>query len=370
MAGASGAELPAGVALRPLDPGRMSDDDVRGLRALVNELRAEVDPSDPPLSDEAARRLVEARAQAHEYDVRETLAWAGPHAVGRVVTALPRTSDNRHLLQVTVAVASSQRRHGLGWALLGVALDTARREERRLILFETSDRVPAGEAFARAVGAAPGLPMVISELDLRGVDRDVLDRWIREGPGRAPGYELVWMPRPVPEAMLEPMAALKRAMNTAPRGELDIEDREYTAQSLREMDAYEFAAGWVPWTLVARHVASGELVGFTELAWRPDQPAVVMQGDTAVLPEHRGHALGKWIKAVALERLLRECPRAQVIRTGNATANEAMLGINRALGFVPVRVTTVWQVDTEQAQHAREARQRAGDVADVSPRSA
>jgi mycothiol synthase len=370
MAGASAPGLPAGVALRPLDPGHVSDDVVRGLRALLNELRAEVDPSDPPPSDEAARLLVEARTQVREYDIQETLAWAGLRAVGRVFTALPRTSDNRHLLQVTIAVATSQRRRGLGWALLGVALDTARREERRLILFETSDRVPAGEAFARAVGAAPGLPLVIGELDLRGVDRDVLERWTREGPVRAAGYELTWIPRPIPEAMLEPMAALKRAMNTAPRGELDVEDREYTAQSLREMDAYEIAAGWVPWTLVARHVASGELVGFTELVWRPDQPGVVMQGDTAVLPEHRGHALGKWLKAVALERLLGERPQAQVIRTGNATTNEAMLGINRALGFVPVRATTVWQVDTEQVRRACEARMRSGHADDVSPRSA
>ena len=73
-------------------------------------------------------------------------------------------------------------------------------------------------------------------------------------------------------------------------------------------------------------------------------------------PEHRGHALGKWLKAVMLQRILDERPEAVDIRTGNADSNDAMLGINRELGFKPHRAYTTWQVTTEQVRKYLDAR--------------
>jgi hypothetical protein len=75
-----------------------------------------------------------------------------------------------------------------------------------------------------------------------------------------------------------------------------------------------------------------------------------MQGNTGVRPEHRGHALGKWLKATMLQRIFDERPQAEEIRTGNADSNDAMLGINRALGFKPHRAHTTWQVTTAQVR--------------------
>ena len=67
-------------------------------------------------------------------------------------------------------------------------------------------------------------------------------------------------------------------------------------------------------------------------------------------PEHRGHALGKWLKATNILRILVEWPEVVDIRTHNADSNDAMLGINNQLGFKPYTVDIHWQISTDDAR--------------------
>ena len=121
-------------------------------------------------------------------------------------------------------------------------------------------------------------------------------------------------------------------MNTAPRGGLDVEDQHLTVEQMRKIEKQGVAVGTERWYVAARHDATGQLVGFTELFWNPkNRPETAFQGGTAVRPEHRGHALGKWLKAANIQRLLDDHPEIKDIRTQNADTNEAMLGINEAL---------------------------------------
>lgn len=83
----------------------------------------------------------------------------------------------------------------------------------------------------------------------------------------------------------------------------------------------------------------------TDVHWNPSQADTVWQGNTGLHPDHRGHALGKWLKAAMLQRILDERPAAVDVRTGNADSNDAMLGINHALGFRPFIANTTWQVE-------------------------
>lgn len=344
--------------LRPLDLASLTDDDVRALMPLAAVLRQEARPDDAPPTAASLRGSLAAAAGMKELIVEMVVAWEGDRAIGRAMAFVPMGVDNRHMLQLDPQVLPERRRRGVGRAMLRWALAVARRHGRRLIIAGTGARVPAGDAFALAFGARPSLQASLNELDLEehgprlfGPD-GLVAAWIREGPERAPDYELAWLPRPYPDAALAPFAALKAAMNDAPRGELDVEDRVYTADAVRDVDAYEFAAGFLPWTLVARHAASGDYAGFTEMVWHPDNPAIAFQGDTGVLPAHRGHALGKWLKATMLDRLRRERPQVHVVRTGNADSNEAMLGINRALGFRQAEGGTAYQLDVEElARH-------------------
>ena len=84
---------------------------------------------------------------------------------------------------------------------------------------------------------------------------------------------------------------------------------------------------------MARHDATGEIVGLTELVLPPHRPWRAHQGDTGVNPAHRGKSLGRWLKAVNLLRLLDERPAVREVETYNAGTNQAMLSINHALGF-------------------------------------
>lgn len=327
---------------------------VAGITEVRRSLRRELEPHDALPDAEATRRLLGGITEVRELAAELVIARSGGAVVGIGAAIAPVAGDNAHLLQVDLGVVPEARRRGVGRTLATWALDVARRRGRRLVVGASHDTVPAGEAFARAVGAREGMRSRVNELDLGrhherlfGID-GLVARWIADGPVRAPGYAVEWLPHPLPEEALEPLASLKGSMNDAPRGTLDVEDRAYTAASMRESDAYAAARGDVAWTLLARRRSDGAFAGFTDLYWNPENPRVAQQGDTAVAPAHRGHGLGKWLKAAMLERLHRERPDVRVVRTGNADTNAAMLGINEALGFVVARETIVWQVATDE----------------------
>jgi mycothiol synthase len=74
------------------------------------------------------------------------------------------------------------------------------------------------------------------------------------------------------------------------------------------------------------------LAGLTDVYWNPAHPETVFQGNTGVLAAHRGKALGKWMKAVMLERILAERPDANDVRTSNADSNDAWQADLAAVG--------------------------------------
>jgi GNAT superfamily N-acetyltransferase len=51
------------------------------------------------------------------------------------------------------------------------------------------------------------------------------------------------------------------------------------------------------WWLSARDDATGELVGYTELALSPYRTWLANQGDTAVHPDHRDRGVGRWLRS-------------------------------------------------------------------------
>jgi GNAT superfamily N-acetyltransferase len=148
---------------------------------------------------------------------------------------------------------------------------------------------------------------------------------------------------------MEAYLDLVLVMNDAPRDDLEMNDFTLTEFEVRENEKQMEALKIEHWTLVARRKSDGAFAGFHDVSWLPFEPKFVHVGSTGVRPEHRGHALGKWLKAVMTLRVMNERPDVEEIRTGNADSNDAMLGINKQMGYRQKLGVTTWEVPTETA---------------------
>lgn len=256
--------------------------------------------------------------------------------------------SNTHMAQLEISVEPHLRRQGLGTQLLRLAAECAKTKNRSLLIASSSDRVPAGADFLERYGFTKGLEHHVNQLDLNDVPPGLLAQWLETAPREAPEYEIGFWDGAYPEAELSEIAQLVEVMNSAPRGDLEINDEQVTPELIRQMEALQFAAGNRKLTAYARHRPTGAFAGFTELTWKPQRPGIVQQGGTGVFPQHRGHGLGKWLKAANLQRLLQENPEVRFVRTGNADSNAAMLRINQQIGFKPYFAAIAWQGQVAQ----------------------
>ena len=189
-----------------------------------------------------------------------------------------------------------------------------------------------------------------NRLDLRGVDHALVGRWLADGPRRAPEYRLLFVAGPTPPELADEAAAALNVMNTAPREDLDVGDTCFTPELLRQYDEAASAVGARRRAYYAVEEKSGRFVGLSDVTARPDLPDRVWVGDTAVDPAHRGHGLGKWLKAAITRYILDDLPQVRWVITWNAGSNAPMLAINHDLGFRAVAVYTTWQVPAEALQ--------------------
>jgi mycothiol synthase len=341
-----------GFSIEELDIATLSESDLASFAVLTNALQAEEDPDEPPQTVEVVARGLRV-PRASGADNRDIVA-RDPQGilVGHAWMILSRDGSNEHIADVHLAVRPDLRRLGVGSALLAGVAKLADNDGRTLLMDRTSDHVPAGAAFARHLGAAPLLTVTENRLRLRDVDRALVERWIRNGPVRAPGYSLVSLDGPIPEAVVEAFVDLAAVMEEAPAGELDWEHERLTVGKLRAREARWAGQQRTIWTVIARHDASGTLAGYTQVLLQQDRPHAIIPKETGVRLEHRGRGLGKCLKATMLRRVMSEASYAVYIDTGNAASNAPMLAINEALGFRPFRTDTVWQVPIERVNRA------------------
>lgn len=259
-------------------------------------------------------------------------------AVGAAEVRLP-LQDNTHVAGLALAVGPGHRRRGVGTALLQHVLDLVEPSGRTTVRGSV-DRpvgtpedewpgllalrrwgVTAGQREARRQLALPVPPERLAALEQRARPH-------------AAGYALRTWAGPVPEEDLAAMARLSERMSTdAPHGDLVVEPEVWDAARIRDGEALREAQGRRQWLAVAA-APDGTLVGYTMLVSSAHEPQRLLQWDTLVVREHRGHRLGLLLKLAVLAVAVRDVPAAQRVTTWNAVSNTPMVAVNEAMGFV------------------------------------
>ena len=191
----------------------------------------------------------------------------------------------------------------------------------------------AGEAFAAAAGAAPGLVDVRRVQYLAKIEAGKVAELRASAARAAAGYSLVSWTGDVPEEYLGPLAHVINAFEDAPRGE-NVEPEAWDADRVRERTGAHVRAGLLRnHSVAALHDATGEMAAYTGIIVDPEAPSWGFQELTAVTREHRGHRLGLLVKTAMLELLAEVEPQVELVMTSNAAANDHMIAVNQQLGY-------------------------------------
>jgi mycothiol synthase len=334
-----------------LDPEQATEDEFAQLNAFDNRMRAEELRDDPPLT---LQQTIRGRRGLPQYVQRQEWVVRSPGESEVVATgyiAYNETPENRHVADFWVGVLPEMRRRGIATGLLRRVAEAAQRASRTSLVTYATSSVPAGDAFCRAVGASMVYSNFQSQLQVEDVDPGLIGQWQERGAGLSDEFELGRLEGRYPDSEIEAISRLHGVMNTAPRGELDLEDAAPTPEQLRQTEESLAKRGMERWTIYVRHRKSGDFAGFTEVLWSGEQPSLLHQDNTGVFPEYRNRGLGRWLKAAMIERVIRERPEVRFVRTGNAQSNAPMLRINEELGFKPYLASFRWQVSLDRVLH-------------------
>ena len=303
--------------------------------------------------------------RGNRYEERHLfLARMGREPVGLCSVTLP-LRENLDTAGIDVLVVPRWRRRGVGQALLKHAEAVARSHSRSSL--DSFHELPLeavrhGSPMVTAKSGAGQLPAddpstafaLASGYELEQVERssrltlpvpgDLLWRLEADALGHAEDYALTGWDTHCPEALLGGYAVLRARMSTdAPTAGMAWEREEWDAGRVRDDEIALVRGGVQSSVAAALHRPTGELVAYSVLTWRPLVPESLIQQDTLVAEDHRGHRLGMLVKAANLRRAREKWPLARSVLTWNASENQHMLAINTALGFRPAGYEGEWQ---------------------------
>ena len=308
-------------------------------------VRRAVQEHDRPGDSPPSWHSFTARPRWHYPGSRETM-WAicdGAQPVGWCATALQQ-EDNRDVAQVEIEVHPEHRGRGVGQEVLRQLRPDLVSGGRTRGLFEVAGG-SSGETFLRAAGARRVVADTQRRLEVGRLDVDGHNGLLRDAWAHATEYELCQWVGATPAGSTADIAVLHGRMSTdPPLDDLSWEPEVIDEAHVSARDEMMAAHGMRVYSAAARHRATDVVVGLTTLVVLSDVPVFGDQWETIVLPEHRGHRLGLALKIENLRHAMKHERHIQEVHTWNADSNEAMLAVNVAMGFMPVREWGEWEL--------------------------
>lgn len=232
------------------------------------------------------------------------------------------SADAPHAVLCFVAVRPDLRRRGIGTALLRAAVPLM--EGRSVIETWFVVKGGDGERWAAALGFKVAVAMTWQEQSLAQLPPV----------GAVPaGYELVSWSGAAPDHLVERYAAALDAMNDAPFGDTETAETTYSVEQVRADESTVLGPGGDIWVVLAMH--GTEVAGLTAMHRHAYKPTWGEQRETVVLPAHRGHGLGRVMKA----HLLHGVTGIDRVQTRTNSENAHMLRVNHSLGYVDMWTT-------------------------------
>ncbi|MEV7345324.1 GNAT family N-acetyltransferase [Streptomyces sp. NPDC093544] len=273
------------------------------------------------------------------------LAWLASDAdgvpLGSAFLRLFAKAGQEHLAEIEIAVHPGERRQGVGGLLLDAAVAAARSEARRTLVAQAGDGSP-GDLFLAARGFRRVLALTYARLPLPDLDLARITEIIQQP---HPGYELTHWDGTVPPGLARTFADSRRAMDDMPMEETDYGTVVWDVE--RVLSAADVIAkrGELLHTVAAVDRSDGSIAGFSELVVPGDGRGDGQHYGTGVLPEHRGHGLGLWMKAESIRHARLLHPELSGLLTDTADSNAPMLRINDALGYLPTHKAVEYQLE-------------------------
>jgi GNAT superfamily N-acetyltransferase len=275
------------------------------------------------------------------------LAWLAADEEGNPLGAaflrLFTKEGQDHLAELRLNVHPAERRGGVGSRLLGEAVAAARKLGRRSVL-ASADAGSPGDLFLAANGFRKVLTLTHARLALDALDgaafREV--ETIAARPHR--GYRLVSWRGAVPDGLAETFARSRRAMDDMPMDDTDYGVVVWDVERVLAAAKAVADRGDLLTTVAAVDESDGSVVGFSELVVPGDGKGDGQHYGTGVLPEHRGHGLGRWMKAESIRLARRDHPGLTGLLTDTADGNTHMRRINDALGYLPTHKASEYQL--------------------------
>ncbi len=279
------------------------------------------------------------RGQTHR-----RLAWLASDSegnpVGSAFLLTFTTAGVDHLAELEVHVHPVERRRGVGSKLLEAAAAAAQDSGRRCLISTAVEVDSPGAQFFAARGLRKVLTLTYARLALTDVDVTALAAAVDQP---HPGYRLFSWDGVVPDELAETFAASRRAMDDMPMDDTDYGTQVWDVDRVRSVA--EVIANRNDLLTTVAAMSGDSIAGFTELVVPGNGTGDAQHYGTAVLPEHRGHGLARWMKAELIRQARVRHPDLDGLLADTADSNVHMRAINDALGYRPTHRCAVYQLD-------------------------